>query len=430
MQSFFQQAESMDSTGGTPRTPSCSPQEWPSLDNSKATASRPRSAGFWARAPQSQRKARAGLRDVLIEPETVTRGSEDVSVHCNSPRGDGEPTAEQKVVEEEEAAEESPSSDAGSPVASDTEDGLFEHVCLACNARRVLPFRFDGEFQCQEVGLSCGPDDDDESVEGDELEQQDGEEQPDSEAELLAHTCHQCGLERFLPYDFGETFSCEDVGLACGVGDDDDHSEAIEHTCFCCGSSRWLPHQFDGNFACWEIGIPCLDIESEEETSDAHRLAAIPEEGEEEAVEAERKEKERANLRIQLLWKVLIYQMATPDALQMFMDEGFDPPDDAELADLRSNTLETFRRKTQSARSAAKSALKTQSKKGQVKRFLNNEIVSVSKKDKCVREEKESAEDKAKTSVELYVIGIGRGGRHAVKIARDPKKKGPVSRVK
>jgi len=94
--------------------------------------------------------------------------------------------------------------------------------------------------------------------------------------------------------------------------------------------------------------------------------------------------------------------------------------------DLRTNTLAHVRKKTMGHRQMMKSALKNKNKNA-TKRFLNNELVSVTKKDKYYRTGGESAEDKAKTSVELYIIGIGRGGRHAVKLAMHDKKKGPVS---
>ncbi|CAE8700637.1 unnamed protein product, partial [Polarella glacialis] len=133
------------------------------------------------------------------------------------------------------------------------------------------------------------------------------------------------------------------------------------------------------------------------------------------------------NERTQLLWKVLIQGTSLPEAAQLFLDQGHQPPDEKELLDLRTNTLAHFRKKTVSSRMMAKTSLKNKNKKGVTKRWLNNEQVTVSKKDKYVREGGETAEDKAKTSVELYILGIGRGGRHAVKIAREVKKKGPVS---
>merc|ERR1711957_284426 len=98
-----------------------------------------------------------------------------------------------------------------------------------------------------------------------------------------------------------------------------------------------------------------------------------------------------------------------------------------ELLDLRNNSMQSLRSRTAKSREVGKSALKKQRKKGQIERYLNNQVVKVDKKDKCLKQEKESKEDKAKTTVELYVIGIGRGGRHAVKMPREQPKPGPRS---
>merc|ERR1719433_91346 len=104
--------------------------------------------------------------------------------------------------------------------------------------------------------------------------------------------------------------------------------------------------------------------------------------------------------------------MAFSDAAAMFQEKGHRVPEPEELQELRSNTLENFRKKTIGQRMAAKAALKSKQKKGPEKRFLNNQLVQVTKNDKYLREAKETAEEKAKTSVELYIVGIGRGGRH------------------
>eukprot|EP00435_Cladocopium_sp_Y103_P008925 s3255_g2.t1 len=149
----------------------------------------------------------------------------------------------------------------------------------------------------------------------------------------------------------------------------------------------------------------------------------------------------KENDRTQLLWKTLIQGIPLPQAAELFESQGHEPPTEQELMDLRTNTLAHVRQKTIGRRQFMKSALKNKSSKGQTKRFLNNEMVTVAKKDKYLHTGGESAEDKAKTSVELlgkhcaacaivsqlYIIGIGRGGRHAVKVSMHEKKKGPVS---
>eukprot|EP00439_Symbiodinium_sp_Y106_P077656 s506_g16.t1 len=134
----------------------------------------------------------------------------------------------------------------------------------------------------------------------------------------------------------------------------------------------------------------------------------------------------KENERTQLLWKALIQGLSLTQAAELFREQDHEPPSEQELMDLRTNTLAHVRKKTMGHRQMMKSALKNKNKNA-TKRFLNNELVSVTKKDKYYRTGGESAEDKAKTSVELYIIGIGRGGRHAVKLAMHDKKKGPVS---
>mmetsp|Transcript_24930 Transcript_24930/g.37947 ORF Transcript_24930/g.37947 Transcript_24930/m.37947 type:complete len:171 (-) Transcript_24930:219-731(-) len=136
---------------------------------------------------------------------------------------------------------------------------------------------------------------------------------------------------------------------------------------------------------------------------------------------------EREISRTELLWKVLIYNLTAADTDLLFKEYDFQPPSPDELSKLSSSSLLHKRQTTMKTRQAMKAALKSKNKKGPVKRYLNNELVVVGKKEKYLKEEKESAEDRAKTSVELYVVGIGRGGRHAVKIAREEKKKGPRS---
>eukprot|EP00913_Durusdinium_trenchii_P011105 g10427.t1 len=135
----------------------------------------------------------------------------------------------------------------------------------------------------------------------------------------------------------------------------------------------------------------------------------------------------KENERTQLLWKTLIQAIPLAEAAELFQSKGHEPPTEQELMDLRTNTLAHVRQKTSGRRQFMKSALKNKAAKGQTKRFLNNEMVTVGKKDKYLHSGGESAEDKAKTSVELYIIGIGRGGRHAVKVAMHEKKKGPMS---
>lgn len=336
--------------------------------------------------------------------------------------------------------------------------GLFANPCTWCGENRLLPFELGDEFVCRDVGLECN----DSSAN-----------RPLGKDDILANACANCGCERHLPFDFGEEFVCEDAGYDCELADESSDSEDEEeeaadlflNVCSRCGTQRPLPFDLRSDFVCGDAGLECVNNQDQEISANVcincgetrmcpftmndgfvcgecslttrgvirrFEEGAAPQAPRDEASDdgLDEKTKEamrKANQRTQLLWKVLIQDMSIPDAAKMFLEHGHAAPDKEELLDLRSNTLENFRKKTVGNRMAAKSALKSKSKKGPEKRFLNNELVQVTKKDKYLRIAKESAEDKAKTSVELYIIGIGRGGRHAVKIAREEKKKGPRS---
>lgn len=289
-------------------------------------------------------------------------------------------------------------------------------------------------------------------------------------AALLCRVCTACGSRRALPFDPGEGFVCGQAGLACGARSEEQPPEAC---CACCGeplgqapssqsvdeeplccaacAAAWAEAEA-AVLAAWGAeeswpsragsrrGGPAVEAASEGEEErprqEAEDAASAPEqpdqdadsEAEEELSEEAKAFLRQAHARIQLLWKVLIYNMTAVDAEALFRASGLEPPSHEELVDLRSDSLDSFRRRTVGLRLAARGALKSRSKKGgTLKRYLNNELVTVSTKDKYLYTEKETAEAKARTSVELYVLGIGRGGRHAVKTAREPKKKGPVS---
>eukprot|EP00441_Pelagodinium_beii_P021845 CAMPEP_0197664448 /NCGR_PEP_ID=MMETSP1338-20131121/58638_1 /TAXON_ID=43686 ORGANISM="Pelagodinium beii, Strain RCC1491" /NCGR_SAMPLE_ID=MMETSP1338 /ASSEMBLY_ACC=CAM_ASM_000754 /LENGTH=451 /DNA_ID=CAMNT_0043243081 /DNA_START=6 /DNA_END=1361 /DNA_ORIENTATION=+ len=295
--------------------------------------------------------------------------------------------------------------------------GQDTHIncCAFCGSQRELPFDFGEEFVCDFAGFDC-------DYSSEEAQQRAAQTMAEVAAALdgqsFVNICGQCGLERELPFDLSGSFVCGDAGLECR------HQEMYSNVCEQCGQTRMCPFQLDDGFLCGdcdtstdrrryeEISRP--DAPSEEELDDGLT---------DEARQAMRREHERT----QLLWKVLIQGLSATDRAELFGAAGFEPPSEEELQDLRTNTLAHLRKKTVGSRMMAKSALKNKKKGGTQKRWLNDELVTVAKKDKYVRTGGESLEDKAKTSVELYILGIGRGGRHCVKIAREEKKKGPVS---
>lgn len=233
----------------------------------------------------------------------------------------------------------------------------------------------------------------------------------ESQADISSHESKVTVTEEEESYESDDVLD-DDV--------DADNDELFALVCTGCGAVRALPFEADDGFVCTDVGLSCV-ADAPKGTSaandGANAVDRIP--GEDVYVRESDREK--------LLWKVLIYNMPANEAAALFRQSGFDAPSTEELQKLRDNTLAGFRKKTRGTRDAALAALKSSRKKGPVKRFLNNELVTVGKKEKYLKDEKESVEDKAKTSVELYILGIGRGGRHAVKIARDEKKKGPKS---
>jgi len=232
---------------------------------------------------------------------------------------------------------------------------------------------------------------------------------------MFVNICTDCGAERELPFDLSSNFVCGDAGFECRT------DMLHENVCVQCGQTRMCPFQLP-DFVCASCGgtaprrfeeVALPEAPSDDEPDDGLT---------DEQRHALRKENERT----QLLWKALIQGLSLTQAAELFREQDHEPPSEQELMDLRTNTLAHVSKKTMGHRQMMKSALKNKNKNA-TKRFLNNELVSVTKKDKYYRTGGESAEDKAKTSVELYIIGIGRGGRHAVKLAMHDKKKGPVS---
>lgn len=347
---------------------------------------------------------------------------------------------------------------AAADVGESTVAELFSNECAWCGEIRHLPFALGEEFICRDVGLECT------------------ENSAARKGSFFCNACAFCGSERELPHDFGQEFICEFAGFDCDYSTEEAKGRAAEmleeitealggetfvNVCADCGAERELPFDLRASFVCGDAGLQCGRQElfpnvcvscsqtrmcpftvsdgfvcggcSSNLTPDGRRFEEssrpeAPTEEFDDGLDDETREAiRRDNERTQLLWKVLIQGLSVEAARDVFTEKGHEPPTEQELMDLRTNTLAHFRKKTIGSRMMAKAALKTRNKKGSDKRWLNNELVTVTKNDKYVREAKESLEDKAKTSVELYILGIGRGGRHAVKIARDEKKKGPIS---
>lgn len=293
------------------------------------------------------------------------------------------------------------------------------NICTLCGEQRVFPFDFGGDFACADAGFDC----DDASVAARlEASSHVQDEAPEAEVDgSFLHVCADCGAQLMLPFDCQENFVCGDLGLDCQM-ERQVEKNVYSNVCISCGSVSMCPFEIKEGFVCGCNGQPPV-------VEDVASLEGLQlDEESEEDVSAKEVLKKRSNERTQLMWKVLIHRMDAQAAATLFEEHGYDVPEPGELQRLTQNTREQFKNKSDTSRFARRRALQASNKKGPVKRFLNNELVSVKKNDKFVHSERESAEDKAKTSVELYILGIGRGGRHATKLPmHEKKKKGPMS---
>mmetsp|Transcript_46910 Transcript_46910/g.136476 ORF Transcript_46910/g.136476 Transcript_46910/m.136476 type:complete len:415 (-) Transcript_46910:140-1384(-) len=317
-----------------------------------------------------------GDQDSTGEPFREHCNSEPPTDQSDDGFGEGnipEPFVEGAASDSSERHPDDGEGDVGQDVRSEQNDGFTEYMCMRCAAIRYVAFEVPEEFICTNYGVKC-----------------------------KFKICTMCRLPWILS----------------GLDGVDDERER----CRCEVPSFSANHDGDEDDAEED------DDEADDSDMDDEPPALVPGPGSGQSSNSKAVERHTsAHMRDQLLWKVMLREMTAVEAANLFTEKGLEPPTSQELVDFKSRVHRGATVRAHDARSAAKAALKSANKKGPVKRFLNNELVTVSKKDKYIREEKESAEDKAKTSVELYVLGIGRGGRHAVKIAREEKHRGPRS---
>lgn len=201
------------------------------------------------------------------------------------------------------------------------------------------------------------------------------EEAEDSSQELYLNTCALCGETWLLPMDLGEDFLCHEMGAPCGA-------EAAK-----AAISTFLM-------------VP-----------EAQGAAAAAAPGSEEAAGG-------PSPRWQLLCRILAEGLATLEASELLTRQGLEPLREGELAALRAE----LRR-----RGAEKAAARAQAARGgsgkRAVRYLQGVQVEVEKGSKYLAVQKETREDKQKTSVSLLIIG---SRTKPMTDARD-KKKGPRS---
>lgn len=194
----------------------------------------------------------------------------------------------------------------------------------------------------------------------------------EADEELFMNTCRHCGETFLLVLDIGEEFACADIGKPC--------QEALEVT-------DSVP------------GAPAAPgVEDKEDTL---QDGMCP-------------------VRYQLLCRVIAEGLTAFDAAALFLKEGLEAPQPSELDACRTQQQQRRHEVAAEGRSrAAYEAEKLKAKRQQ--RYLNGQVVEVSRGSKYLVEQKESAEAKAKTSCSIPILGPHCHGTN------DKKKKGPRS---
>eukprot|EP00747_Dinoflagellata_sp_TGD_P213112 gnl/TRDRNA2_/TRDRNA2_86111_c0_seq1.p1 gnl/TRDRNA2_/TRDRNA2_86111_c0~~gnl/TRDRNA2_/TRDRNA2_86111_c0_seq1.p1 ORF type:complete len:619 (-),score=160.57 gnl/TRDRNA2_/TRDRNA2_86111_c0_seq1:432-2288(-) len=302
--------------------------------------------------------------------------------------------------------------DGGGGIPQEEEDESLDlNICAQCGSRRRLPLDMGEEFICQMAGLEC-----ESAGSAERLVDDEGGE------ELILNSCSRCGEKRLLPVDLGSNYVCMMSGRECATKD------LFMNTCMACGEVRMLPLDLGPIFACEMADLKCNPkgkpkARSELEEQNMKRLQELEDE-EEESNENE------MDLRTQLLWRALLLNLDVPQASKLLAEHDMEPTWQEELDDLRRQIKEQNEARKLAIKQLMRSALKSKkNQKGQT-RYINNERVELKKGEKTITTGGESAADKAATSVELYIVGIGRGGRHRGKGKMEcnkDDKKGPRS---
>jgi len=194
--------------------------------------------------------------------------------------------------------------------------------------------------------------------------------------ELFLNTCAACGETWLLPMDLGDDFCCQDAGKPCG----EEASQAAVST--------------------------FLLAETSNESPDAVKGTA------------------GTQSRPRILRQILADGLGVLDATNLLLSHGFEPLYNGELEDVKQE----IRRAATARNAAARKEAAYNAERGNRKRtqrYLDGQLVDLPKGSKFLVENKETAEDKQKTSVSIAIIGS------RSKPMKDPseKKKGPQTRV-
>jgi hypothetical protein len=207
-------------------------------------------------------------------------------------------------------------------------------------------------------------------------------EEVEEEAEMFLNTCCRCGETLLLVIDVGDEFVCEEAGKICS------NPAAIADT-LGYGSSQ--------------VGAPPVAKSATAE------------------YEQEETNHEDMPLRTRLLRRILDRDLTTLATADLFLRHGEEPPKPQEISACREEIQRRAKeRKAIEKHEAAREAAKASQKKQQ--RYIGGQLVDVQKGSRYLVEPKESATEKAKTSISITIQGQRRANTSG-----EEKKKGPRS---
>merc|ERR1712178_491653 len=178
-----------------------------------------------------------------------------------------------------------------------------------------------------------------------------------------------------------------DGHIACAQGDAFEDSELFLNTCARCGETRLLVIDGGADFVCEEAGEVCSASIGDAPTAGG-TLVAEDDEG----------DAEDLPLRSRLLQEVLSQDLTALEAADLFLRHGQDPPLELELKEEEEIVQQHARERKARERAASENeAWRARQKKQQ--RYLDGQLVDVQKGSKYLVAPKESAEERAKTSV-------------------------------
>lgn len=196
---------------------------------------------------------------------------------------------------------------------------------------------------------------------------------------------------------------------------EDDGDDLFLNSCVRCGETWLLPLDFGEEFDCMDAGKPC----GPQAAQAALASFELDFRGGPGGVAAPEGRPPPALVRSQLLCQILAKSLGAFEAADLMTRHGFEPPREGELTALEAELRAKRTERARALRAQARSTEGDHRKKAQ--RYLEGKLVDVAKGTKFLVEPKETAEQRAKTSVSISIVGSRSKPIH------DAKKKGPVS---